>query len=126
MHCTHCGRDNHNVENCYHIVKLKCPICNRIGHKEETCHFKKKTQKPHRQKDKLVNDAIALNALKKQLNITEIGFDEETLAAVGNEDCYASYPISSSCASLMLLTYHICTTGLSLLSTGLTSDFAAI
>jgi hypothetical protein len=41
-------------------------------------------------------------------------------------ECYASYPISSSHASLMLLTYHICTTGPSLLFTGLTSDFAAI
>jgi hypothetical protein len=41
-------------------------------------------------------------------------------------DCYTSYPISSSHASLMLLTYLICTTGPFLPSTGLTSDFAAI
>jgi hypothetical protein len=86
MHCMHCGRDNHNIENCYHIAKPKCPICNRIGHKEEKCRFKKKTQKPRRQKDKLVNDTIAPNAPKKQLNIAEIGSDEETLAAVRNED----------------------------------------
>ena len=39
---------------------------------------------------------------------------------------YASYPILSSRASLMLLTYLICTTGPFLPSTGLTSDFAAI
>jgi hypothetical protein len=41
-------------------------------------------------------------------------------------ECYASYPISSSCASLMLLTYLICMTGPSLPFTGLTSDFATI
>jgi hypothetical protein len=40
--------------------------------------------------------------------------------------CYASYLISSSRALLMLLTYLICTTGLSLPFTGLTLDFAAI
>jgi hypothetical protein len=40
--------------------------------------------------------------------------------------CYASYPILSSRASPMLLTYHICMTGPSLPSIGLTSDFAAI
>jgi hypothetical protein len=86
MHCMHCGCNNHNIENCYHIAKPKCPICNRIGHKEEKCRFKKKTQKPRRQKDKLVNDTIAPNAPKKQSNIAEIGSDEETLAAVRNED----------------------------------------
>jgi hypothetical protein len=42
------------------------------------------------------------------------------------KECYASYPISSSRASFMLLTYLICMTGPSLPSTGLTSDFAAI
>jgi hypothetical protein len=40
--------------------------------------------------------------------------------------CYASCLILSSRASLMLLTYLICTTRPFLLSTGLTSDFAAI
>jgi hypothetical protein len=40
--------------------------------------------------------------------------------------CYTSYPILSSCTSPTLLTYHICTTGPFLPSTGLTLDFAAI
>jgi hypothetical protein len=40
--------------------------------------------------------------------------------------CYASCLILSSRTSLMLLTYHICMTGPSLPSTGLTLDFATI
>jgi hypothetical protein len=40
--------------------------------------------------------------------------------------CYASRLILLPRASLMLLTYHICTTGPLLPSTRLTSDFAAI
>jgi fatty acid synthase subunit alpha len=51
---------------------------------------------------------------------------EQLLAHEDKSYCYASIPILASCASLMLLTYHICTTGPFLPSTGLTSDFAAI
>ena len=45
---------------------------------------------------------------------------------ITDPDCYTSRFILSPRASLMLLTYLICTTGLFLPSTGLTLDFAAI
>ena len=80
--CTHCGRDNHTVENCYHAAKPKCTICKKIGHKEDQCRFKKKTQKPRKGKEKMVADAITL---KKETNIAEAGSDEENLAAIGDD-----------------------------------------
>src|SRR6266852_4155590 len=45
LHCTHCGRDNHEVKNCYHINKPKCTICKKIGHDSNKCRFKKKSTK---------------------------------------------------------------------------------
>ena len=53
MHCTHCGRTNHKIKNCYHISKPQCSYCKKLGHKEAICKTKKKTSHP-RNKDKIV------------------------------------------------------------------------
>ena len=56
--CTHCGRTNHKIENCYHILKPKCSYCKKLGHEEALCKTKKKTSHPHN-KDKIVTEALA-------------------------------------------------------------------
>jgi hypothetical protein len=81
LHCTHCGRNNHKIEDCYHASKPKCTVCKKLGHKEEECTFKKKTQKPHKSKDKKIAES---SALKKETHIVENRSDNETLAAIGD------------------------------------------
>jgi transposase InsO family protein len=84
--CTHCGRANHLVENCYHLSKPKCTFCKKLGHKEHECKSKKKSFKPH--KDKLVADATASQSRDKTVaNVAddmEIDGDE-TMAALDAE-----------------------------------------
>src|SRR3984885_7656067 len=60
LRCTHCGRNNHLVENCYHLDKPKCSGCDKLGHKVEKCRSKKKSVNLARtDKDKMVADALA-------------------------------------------------------------------
>lgn len=81
QHCTHCGRNNHNVEDCYHSAKPKCQICKKLGHKDEECRFKKKGQKPKKGKDKMV-----ANTTKNQTHIAQLETEEEeTLASMETE-----------------------------------------
>jgi len=82
IHCTYCSRDNHKVENCYHTAKPKCTICKWIGHKAENCHFKKKAQKPWKDKNNIVAEATST---KGEAHIMEIGSDEEALMACNAE-----------------------------------------
>jgi hypothetical protein len=77
QYCTHCGRTNHKIDDCYHLAKPKCSSCNKLGHKVDDCRFKKKNYR-RQQKHDLVTDAT-----KKEANIAEHkSDDEETLAAV--------------------------------------------
>jgi len=81
--CTHCGRDNHKVENCYHASKPKCPVCKRLGHIKEKCRFKGKYTKSQKQKEKQVPETATD---KKETNVAETGVkidsDIETLVAI--------------------------------------------
>jgi hypothetical protein len=80
LYCTHCGRDNHEAKNCYHINKPKCTICKKIGHESDKCRFKKKSAKTRKSKDKMVAEATSN---KKETNVAETkSDDEETLAAI--------------------------------------------
>jgi hypothetical protein len=78
----HCGHNNHKIEDRYYASKPKCTVCKKLGHKEDECPFKKKTQKPHKSKDKKIAESLAL---KKETHIAKIGSDDETLAAIGND-----------------------------------------
>jgi hypothetical protein len=82
LHCTHCGCNNHKIEDCYHASKPKCTVCKKLGHKEDECSFKKKTQKPCKSKDKKITES---SALKKETHIVENGSDDEILAAIGDD-----------------------------------------
>ena len=82
LHCTHCSRDNHKIEDCYHASKPKCTVCKKLGYKEDKCPFKKKTQKPCKSKDKKIAES---SALKKETHIAKNGSDNEILAAIGND-----------------------------------------
>jgi hypothetical protein len=57
-------------------------VCKRISHKEDQCCFKKKTQKPHKQKEKLIANTTAL---KKEAHVAKVGTDEEMLVAIGDD-----------------------------------------
>jgi hypothetical protein len=81
LHCTHYGRNNHKIKDCYHASKPKCTVCKKLSHKEDKCSFKKKTQKPCKSKNKKIAE---LSALKKETHIVEIGSDNETLVAIGD------------------------------------------
>src|SRR5260370_9313894 len=85
--CTHCGHNNHSVENCYHIKKPKCSGCHKLGHEIDDCRSKKKSQSSTSRynKDKKVADALAP---VKQANIAEMDEDddEETLTAIEAEN----------------------------------------
>ena len=83
LHCSHCGRDNHKIENCYHIAKPKCMICKWIRHEANNCHFKKKMQKPRKDKNTIVTK---VTSTKGEAHIVEIGSDEETLMACDAEN----------------------------------------
>ena len=82
IHCTHCGRDNHKVKNCYYAAKPKCMICKWIRHKAKNCRFKKKAQKPWKDKNNIVVEATST---KGEAHIVEIGSDEEALMACDAE-----------------------------------------
>ncbi len=56
--CTHCGRNNHTIDDCYYISKPKCQNCKKLGHKREECRFKAKSQGSQKQKDRLVAEVI--------------------------------------------------------------------
>ena len=90
--CIHCGRENHKSEDCYHFLeKPHCSNCNRIGHeKEEACQNKKKTQKPHRDKGKMVADATSTknqaNVAQNKVHIVHTDTDEEVLMVVNNNE----------------------------------------
>jgi hypothetical protein len=60
--CTHCGRTNHKIDDCYHIAKPKCSSCNKLGHKADDCRNKKKNTR-RQQKHDLVADATKNEAL---------------------------------------------------------------
>jgi hypothetical protein len=89
LRCTHCGRPNHKIEDCYHLSKQKCKICKKLGHDESDCRFKKKNQNSRKNKGKLVADATAS---KTQANVAEdMNIDEdETLTALDAESLYLS------------------------------------
>ena len=81
--CTHCGHNNHKVENCYHASKPKCPVCKRLGHTKEKCRFKGRYPKSQKQKGKQVPETATD---KKEMNIAETGvkvdLDIKTLVAI--------------------------------------------
>ena len=84
--CTHCGRTNHKVEDCYHASKPKCTLCEKIGHTEDQCYSKKKTSTSNSRNDKKKQIADAL-ASKKETHVAEetADSDEETLMAMNAE-----------------------------------------
>src|SRR6267154_510748 len=82
LRCSHCGRNNHKAEDCYHAYKPKCTVCKKLGHKEDQCRYKRKNQQPRKSKDKKIAES---SAPKVQSNVAEIRSDDETLAAIGEE-----------------------------------------
>ncbi len=80
QHCTHCGRNNHTIDNCYHISKPKCRNCKRLGHKKDKCRFKAKSEGSNKQKDELVAEVI-----KPKAHIAEITDDQTTMIATAAE-----------------------------------------
>jgi len=48
MYCKHCGRRNHNTQNCLHLGKNKCGECGNFGHAADYCWSK---GKPKRKKE---------------------------------------------------------------------------
>ena len=75
--------NNHKVKNCYHATKPKCTICKWIGHEAKNCRFKKKTQKPQKDKNNIVTN---VTSTKGEAHIAEIGSEEETLMACDAEN----------------------------------------
>src|ERR1700730_1564675 len=43
--CRHCGRNNHEVQNCKFLGKLRCQTCKKIGHNKSHCWQKKNKRK---------------------------------------------------------------------------------
>src|SRR6266852_5279991 len=89
--CTHCGRNNHSVENCYHIKKPKCSGCHKLGHEIDDCRSKKKSQSSTScyNKDKKVADALVP---VKQANIAEMDVKGAYLNRTLKETIYMRQP----------------------------------
>ena len=107
MKCMHCKQTNHNVENCYHITKPKCNYCKKIGHHEKQCYVKKFANKPKKEKEKQIKDAIKKpetnlakdNTEAETLNIMDLDARKEDLLMLLdeyiNQDAYYSIPFEN-------------------------------
>ncbi len=69
MHCTTCSRDNHIMENCFHVGKIKCYKCKKFRHKKAECRSKIKSEGSQKSKDQKVANATSI---KKESHIAEM------------------------------------------------------
>ena len=81
--CTHCGRCNHKVEDCYHASKPKCMSCKKLGHTSEQCCLKKTSQNPQKGKEQLIANTLSN---KKETHIAKVDSDKEALTAMQAKD----------------------------------------
>jgi hypothetical protein len=77
MHCQHCGRRNHNTNDCFYLGAPKCDDCGRFGHIAKNCWDVETLKRKRKEKAKEANNKKA-----KQEQTLTANEDTQTHASI--------------------------------------------